>query len=65
MDEDPRVKARAADQLPEEAAAGTGDATAQAKAILEESDERQDSRDDAPDAVVERRTSEEATPPPD
>jgi hypothetical protein len=59
------VKARASDQLPEETAAGAGDPAVQAKAILEESDERQDSRDDKPDAVVDRRTSEEATPPSD
>jgi SAM-dependent methyltransferase len=32
--------------------------------ILEESDERQEDRDAAPDSFVEHRTSDEATPPP-
>ncbi len=33
--------------------------------ILEESEEREADRDAAPDAFVEHRTSDEATPPPD
>jgi hypothetical protein len=60
---DDRVASRA-NLLPEENAAGSDDAEAQAEAILVESDERSTDRDDAPDAVVERRTSDEATEPP-
>jgi len=63
-DPDDRVATRAS-LLPEEDAAGSADPEAQAEAILVESDERSADRDDAPDAVVERRTSAEATEPPD
>ena len=49
----------------EEKVAGSDDPHAQAEAILEESEERVASRDAAPGAHVEHRTSEEATPPPD
>ncbi len=52
---DDRISSRADDLLPEERAAGSADSTAQAKAILEESDERE--YGEAP--VPEHRTSEE------
>lgn len=48
---------------PEEAQAGSEVEQEQAAAILEESEERVRDRGVAPDAVVEHRTSEEATPP--
>ena len=58
--DDPRVKARAEALLPEEIAAGTDDATAQAAAILEESDEREADRVDPPGGPgVEHRRSED------
>ena len=63
VENDPRVRSRAASPLPEEMAAGTDEAEAQAEAIIEESDERQNERDAAPEAPIERRTSDEATPP--
>ena len=64
MTPDERVESRAAELLPEEAAAGSDDPEAQAEAILADSDERQADRDAAPgDQVVERRTSEETTDP--
>ena len=62
-DEDPddeRIEARAARQLPEEAAAGSEDATKQAAAILAESDARTVAGDAG---AVERRTSEDTVPP--
>ncbi|WP_434741422.1 hypothetical protein [Micromonospora sp. SH-82] len=62
-----RVESRA-HLLPEEAAAGSDDARAQAAAILAESDLREADPGAAPDTVLERRTSEEAAPavePPD
>ena len=61
--QDRRVARRAAALLPEEEVAGSADPTAQAEAILEESDERSDDRDAAPGTFVEHRTSDEATPP--
>ena len=57
---DDRVKARADHLLPEEREAGSDDPNAQAEAILEESDEREQSPGAAPDTNLERRTSEEA-----
>jgi hypothetical protein len=45
--------------LPEEVEAGTDDATAQAEAILEESDEREADRVDPPGQPVEHRRSED------
>ena len=60
---DDRVARRAKALLPEEKAAGTADPAAQAEQILAESDERQLDREAAPDTVLERRTSDEATPP--
>ena len=60
ISEDPeRVKARADALLPEEIEAGTDDATAQAEAILEESDEREANRVDPPGQGVEHRRSED------
>jgi hypothetical protein len=60
-----RVDARADQLLPEETEAGSDDAQAQAHAILEESDDRQDDGVAGPDAEVEHRTSVDVTPPPD
>jgi hypothetical protein len=57
---DERVADRA-ELLPEEQAVGSEDPEAQARAILEESDERTASRDAAPDSRVEHRTSDEVT----
>jgi hypothetical protein len=57
---DERVEQRAAELLPEEAAAGSDDPEAQAEAILAESDERQVDRDAAHgNQVVEKRRSED------
>ena len=60
--DDERTASRA-ELLPEERAAGSDDPQAQAEAILEESEERMDSRDAAPEAPIERRSSQDATPP--
>ncbi|GIJ27535.1 hypothetical protein Vqi01_26970 [Micromonospora qiuiae] len=49
--------------LPEEAAAGSEDAQAQAEAILTESDVRETDRNAAPDTVLERRTSDQTVTP--
>jgi hypothetical protein len=49
--------------LPEEERAGSDDPHAQAAAILEESEARSFDREDPPGQPVERRTSDEATPP--
>lgn len=57
---DQRVEQRAAEVLPEEAAAGVDDPEAMAAAVLAESDERQVDRDAAPGSVVEHRRSEDA-----
>jgi hypothetical protein len=55
---------RRADHLRvEEGRAGSDAPHAQAEAILEDSDERAEDRDAAPDSFVEHRTSDEATPP--
>jgi hypothetical protein len=59
---DERVSSRA-ELLPEEESAGSDDPAAQAAAILDESDERVVERDAAPDARVERRTSDDVTEP--
>lgn len=57
-----RVRSRA-ELLPEELAAGSDDPQAQAAAVLADSDERTEVPDAAPDTVLERRTSGEATDP--
>ena len=61
-----RVKSRAS-ALKEENAAPVDDPEAQARAMLEYSDALQDdpATEDLEDGRVERRTSEDATPPPD
>lgn len=60
-----RVASRA-ELLPEEQTAGSDDPEAQAAAVLEESDERTQTRDAVADGrVVERRTSDEVTEAPD
>ena len=64
MTDDERVSRRA-ELLAEEKAAGSDDPQAQAESILADSDERIASRDAAPDTHLERRTSNEATPPAD
>jgi hypothetical protein len=61
--DDARVASRS-ELLPEEQAAGSDDPEAQAEAILAESEERIESRDAAPGTHLERRTSEDTTPPP-
>src|SRR3954471_17988324 len=65
MDNDRQVQSRADELLPEERAASSEDPSAQAKAILDDSNRRQDDRDAAPDTVLEHRTSQDTTPPPD
>ena len=60
MPDDGRVTERADELLPEEQAAGSDDPKAQAEAILQESDERQDRRE-----PLEERTSEDVTDPPE
>jgi hypothetical protein len=56
---DERAERRAADLLPEERAAGSADPEAQAEAILEESDEREDNLG----LARENRTSGETVTP--
>ena len=60
-----RAKARADALLSEEVEAGSDDPLAQAEAILEESDEREDDRVDPPGQGVEHRTSAETVDPED
>jgi len=60
-----RVRHRADELLPEERVAGSDDPQAQAAAILADSDEREYDPQAAPDTVLERRTSAEATDPPE
>lgn len=62
--DDERVESRST-LLDAEREAGSDDPEAQARAVLEESDERQADRNAAPGSVVEHRTSDEATPPVD
>ncbi|MFI5891205.1 hypothetical protein ACIA5D_13950 [Actinoplanes sp. NPDC051513] len=52
-----RIEQRAAELLPEERAAGSADPRAQAEAILDDSDQREDT----PEAVENRRSDEAAT----
>ena len=59
---DERVQRRA-ELLPEEERAGSDDPTAQADAILEDSERRTLDRNAAPDSIVEQRTSEETVDP--
>jgi hypothetical protein len=53
------------DLLPEERAAGSADPRAQAEAILEESDEREQNPESAPDSFVEHRRSDQTVTPGD
>jgi len=62
--DDERVERRA-ELLPEEQRAGSDDPEAQAEAILEDSEARTLDRDAAPGTHLEKRTSEDATPPVD
>ncbi|NJC82196.1 hypothetical protein [Planosporangium mesophilum] len=61
---DERVESRAADLLPEELAAGSDDPRAQAAAILQDSDRRENDLEAAPDSFLEHRTSEQTVTPP-
>ena len=60
--DDERASSRA-ELLPEEEAVGSEAPEDQARAILAESNERTASRQAAPDAHLEHRTSDEVTPP--
>ena len=62
--DDDRVASRS-ELLPEEEAVGSDDPEGQARAILEESEERTVDRDAAPSTHLEHRTSDEVTPDPD
>jgi hypothetical protein len=62
---DDRIDQRAADLLPEERLTGSADPAAQARAILEESDEREADQQAAPDTFVEHRTSDQTVDPED
>jgi hypothetical protein len=64
-DDRERIQARAEALLPEEEEAGSDDPTAQAAAILEESDEREFDRADPSGEPVERRRSEDTVDPPE
>ena len=57
---DDRVASRASHLLPEELEVDSDDPTAQASALLAESDLRTAQPDAAPDTVLEHRTSEQA-----
>lgn len=59
QDFDPRVSERADDATAEEQAAGRADPRSQAAAILEDSDARQDGREESGDAVEHRVASGE------
>jgi hypothetical protein len=63
-DGEDRVAQRAAELLPEERIAGSVDPEAQAEAILEDSDEREDDGS-APDSFLEHRTSGQTVAPDD
>jgi len=60
-----QIANRANNLLPEEKAVGSDDPHAQAEAILADSDERASGREEAPDSLIEHRTSDEATEPVD
>ncbi len=60
---DDRIGQRAAELLPEERATGSADPRAQAAAILEESDEREDDPEAAPDSFLEHRRSDQTVGP--
>jgi hypothetical protein len=62
--DDERIASRA-ELLPEEEQAGSDDPTAQAAAILAESDERTEDRDAPAGPPVEHRTSEDTVEPVD
>ncbi len=58
-----RVRQRAAHLLPEERAAGSGDAEEQAAHILADSDAREAYAEPAPDLRIDHRTSAETVDP--
>ena len=60
-----RVATRAAQLAGDEHDASSGDAKAQARAILEDSELRTRDRDAAPGSLVEHRRSEDTVPPDD
>jgi hypothetical protein len=59
MIDDDRIRDRA-ELLPEELSAGSDDPEAQAEAVLQDSDDREDYRETAPDLRIEHRTADEA-----
>ncbi|GAA2380839.1 hypothetical protein [Dactylosporangium salmoneum] len=59
MIDDDRIRERA-QLLPEERTAGSDDPKAQAEAVLQDSDDREDYRENAPDLRIEHRTGDEA-----
>lgn len=60
---DPERVARRAELLDDERAVGSDDPDAQARAILEDSDERSEDRSAAPGSIVEHRRSDETVDP--
>jgi hypothetical protein len=62
---DERIAQRAAHLLPEERAAGSADPTAQAEAVLAESDERTADQRAAPGSFLEHRSSPQTVTPED
>lgn len=62
--DDERVRSRS-ELLPEELSVGSDDPSAQAAAVLADSDERAETPGAAPDTVLEERTSADATDPTD
>ncbi|HTJ33585.1 MAG TPA: hypothetical protein VL738_10180 [Dactylosporangium sp.] len=59
MIDEERIRDRA-HLLPEERAAGSDDPQAQAEAVLQDSDDREDYRERHPDLRIEHRTPDEA-----
>ncbi|MGN9908431.1 hypothetical protein ACTMTJ_12875 [Phytohabitans sp. LJ34] len=63
MSEPERVERRAEHLLPEEREAGSADPEAQAEAILDESDAREEYAEPAPGLRIDHRTSDETVEP--
>jgi hypothetical protein len=63
MTEPERVERRAEHLLPEERAAGSDDPEAQAEAILDESDAREEYAETTPGLRIDHRQSEETVDP--
>jgi hypothetical protein len=60
MIDDERAHDRAEHLLPEERVAGSDDPEAQARAVLEDSDDREQYRETEPDLRIDHRTADEA-----